>query len=505
MSVANKEDENLFKFYASMRGLNHSLLEALQAEIAKDPFFDLENVLTTALKNYSRHIKAVKAAQDANNSTASSTPIVAPSPPSGGFLFGGKSLPTSGTSTPALIPKAAAFIPLKSSSAFPAFIAPGSGAGAPSEGGTDPADDGKRVDKNKDTQSILAAPPPLFSPSAQPATTNAPTESPFGIPKESTEKAPESTTTTKVSPFKPAVFGGSAFGAATNAFKGAPAFGSFGASTTQNEKGGDKEPPKPEAPKSVFGTTSAFGSAATTPTFGSFGASSLPSSGSIGNPVGFSFGSSLGTAKKDDTSSSAQAEATPVPAATGPEIPAFGGATSSIDNKNKSVFGSSAFGASSKSVFGTNTGTSLFGSGGAFGSTSATKIGEGPATPTSPFGSASSFVGFGGGPSVFNPHPTSAPPAAEVSGGPQETESETPPTAFEFTSTDIEGAGEEDETSVYAARGKLLKLVDGKWAPLGLGHFKIKKHKETGKQRVLFRTEGNGHVVAVWEIHLTGL
>jgi nucleoporin NUP2 len=476
-----------------MRGLNNSLLEVLQAEITKNPFSDLENVLTTALKNYSRHIKSIKATQD---TTANPKPIAAPSPPAGGFLFGGKSLPTSGTSTPVLNPAAPTFMPLKPPSAFPTFIAPGSSTKTTPESKSDPADDNGSVDKSKDTRGA-AAPPSLFGSAVKPAaSTDTPMEgSTMGEPKESTEKTLESTSTSKVSPFKPSVFGGSAFGTSTSAFKGAPVFGTFGASTTQNDKVGEKESPKSEVPKSAFGTTGAFGSAAAPATFGGFGASSLPPSGSIGNPVGFSFGSSLGAAKKDDTTSTTQANGADT--GSSPGTSPFGGASSSLGSNTKPSFGSSAFGAPAKSVFGSSAGTSLFGSGGAFGSTGATKTGEGPPTPTSSFGSTSSFGAFGAGPSVFNLQATPAPLAAEASGESQETESETPITAFEFASTDIEGAGEEDETSVYTVRGKLLKLVDGKWTPLGLGHFKIKKHKQSGKQRVLFRTEGNGHVVAV--------
>lgn len=474
-----------------MRGLNHSLLEVLQAEIAKDPFSDLENTLTTALKNYSRHVKAIKAAQDETNTPAHPKPIIAPSPPVDGFLFGGKSLPTSGTSTPVLNTGAPVFTPLKPSSTFPAFIPPGSGTHTTPEIKSELANDAKSGG-SKDTQAAAVS-SPLFSSIAKPAATaDTPMEgSTMGEPKGSAEKAPESTSTTKVSPFKPSVFG-SAFGTTTSPFKGASAFGSFGASTTRDDKVGDKESPKSEAPKSAFGTTSAFGSAAAGPTFGGFGASSLPPSGSIGNPVGFSFGSSLGAAKKDDTLSNG---ADTVSAMTNPGISTFAGAASSLGSNPKPAFGSSSFGAPAKSAFGSSAGTSLFGSSGGFGS--ATKTGEGPSTPTSPFGSTSSFGAFGGGPSLFNSQATAAPSATAVSGESQETESETPITAFEFASTDIEGAGEEDETSVYTVRGKLLKLVDGKWAPLGLGHFKIKKHKDTGKKRVLFRTEGNGHVVAV--------
>lgn len=466
-----------------MRGLNQSLLEVLQAETAKDPFSDLETVLDVALKNYSRHIKTIKAAQVATIATSNPTPVAAPSPPAGGFLFGGKSLPTSGTSTPALNPEAPAFIQVKSPSVFPAFIPPGSGAKTTPEDKS-PADDGESTDKSKDTQPTAAALPSSFDSIAKSAAiTDTQMEgSSFG--KESTKEALESTSTVKVSPFKPSVFGSGVFGA-PSAFGGPPAL-SFGAFATDNDKGGEKESPKFGAPKSTF-STNAFGSAIST----SFG--DLPTSVTS---VGFSFGSSIVGAKKDDTSSTAQAERAPTgPATTGPAVSAFGGATSG--SNAKPVFGISAFGAPAKSVFGSSSGTSLFGGGGAFGPSSAAKLGEGSTTPTSPFGTASGFGGFGGGPSVFGAQSTPAPAAPEASGELQETEAEFPPATFEFASTDIEGAGEEDETPVYTVRGKLLKLVEGKWNPLGLGYFKIKKHKETGKHRVLFRTEGNGHVVAV--------
>jgi nucleoporin NUP2 len=93
--------------------------------------------------------------------------------------------------------------------------------------------------------------------------------------------------------------------------------------------------------------------------------------------------------------------------------------------------------------------------------------------------------------------PASSAPSENADG---ESQDSTDPAAFVLNSSvDIEGVGEENETTEFTARGRLqhLDVTGNKWASLGVGNFKIKKHKDTGKTRVLFRTEGGGNVIAV--------
>jgi nucleoporin NUP2 len=56
------------------------------------------------------------------------------------------------------------------------------------------------------------------------------------------------------------------------------------------------------------------------------------------------------------------------------------------------------------------------------------------------------------------------------------------------------GEGEEDEESEHEVRCKVWNLSDGKWNDLGIGMLRIKKHKTSGKNRILVRNEGNGKV-----------
>ncbi|KAG8745703.1 hypothetical protein FRC10_007183 [Ceratobasidium sp. 414] len=58
-----------------------------------------------------------------------------------------------------------------------------------------------------------------------------------------------------------------------------------------------------------------------------------------------------------------------------------------------------------------------------------------------------------------------------------------------------EGAGEENEDTMYSARARVLKFYKQSWVGVGIGNFKIKHDRETKKRRVLHRLEGNGRVV----------
>lgn len=62
---------------------------------------------------------------------------------------------------------------------------------------------------------------------------------------------------------------------------------------------------------------------------------------------------------------------------------------------------------------------------------------------------------------------------------------------------DTVGEGEEGEDTVAEQRGKLHKLEDGKYVVVGLGQFKLKSNKATGKRRLLMRADGSGSVILV--------
>ncbi|KAG2153714.1 uncharacterized protein EDB93DRAFT_1248622 [Suillus bovinus] len=64
---------------------------------------------------------------------------------------------------------------------------------------------------------------------------------------------------------------------------------------------------------------------------------------------------------------------------------------------------------------------------------------------------------------------------------------------------DGEGEGEEDEETTYAVKAKVFKLSKtsdkSEWKELGIGMFRLKKHKETGARRALMRNSATGRIV----------
>lgn len=60
-----------------------------------------------------------------------------------------------------------------------------------------------------------------------------------------------------------------------------------------------------------------------------------------------------------------------------------------------------------------------------------------------------------------------------------------------------QGAGEENEDTMYAARARVLRFHTQTWVGVGIGNFKIKYDRETKKWRILHRLEGTGRVVVV--------
>ncbi|PWN51880.1 hypothetical protein IE53DRAFT_31819 [Violaceomyces palustris] len=132
------------------------------------------------------------------------------------------------------------------------------------------------------------------------------------------------------------------------------------------------------------------------------------------------------------------------------------------------------------------------------------------AAPTFSFGAAT------GTPTPASPAPSSGFSTPSFSLGGSEAQSPAPATPSAAATTDGsepspeedaggsssgllsgKGEGEEDEEVLHEVRAKLWKF-DGEqktWKDLGIGMVKIKKHSETGKKRLLVRSEGNGKVV----------
>lgn len=60
-----------------------------------------------------------------------------------------------------------------------------------------------------------------------------------------------------------------------------------------------------------------------------------------------------------------------------------------------------------------------------------------------------------------------------------------------------EGAGEENEDTLYSVRARVLRFYKQAWVGVGIGMFKVKYDRETKKRRILHRLEGTGRVVLV--------
>lgn len=64
---------------------------------------------------------------------------------------------------------------------------------------------------------------------------------------------------------------------------------------------------------------------------------------------------------------------------------------------------------------------------------------------------------------------------------------------------DGEGEGEEDEVTTYTVKAKVYKLSKtsdkSEWKELGVGMFRLKKHKETGARRALMRNSATGRII----------
>ncbi|KAJ6594188.1 hypothetical protein B0H19DRAFT_1094357 [Mycena capillaripes] len=298
--------------------------------------------------------------------------------------------------------------------------------------------------------------------SSAPARSSAPSPSPFGAPP-----VPAPTLSAPAAPLKmpaaPAVFAGfgkptSSAAPKTNGLAEAPPLANpfaFPASTSTSTT----PKPSPFAP-----TTSPFGPSPSTSAFGSPPASSFFGSGASTN--------------------------------------AFGSAASP-----------SPFSSSSKPS------TSLFGSGGGFGS-------------PSPFGNKGSIgnpVGFSfASPKAEEKKGEDAPAKGDEdadgegdgganaeAGSSQETDKASTPgattdegstaSAMLFghdtpTGLDAEGEGEEDEETVKSERIKAYRMRkkeeggDGGWLDIGVGFLRLKKHKETSARRLLLRNSNSGKI-----------
>lgn len=201
------------------------------------------------------------------------------------------------------------------------------------------------------------------------------------------------------------------------------------------------------------------------------------------------------------------------------------------ETKPTSVFGSSSliFGSGSSPSFGSTAsvkpgGTSAPASGGRFAgftgfgtfpkptTTSAGFGFESSTTTASPFGlnlaKTSSTLTATASNSSANGEIAGTAAAIEPSNADAEVSSDAPQTTTaesfvldQHNKHDQEGAGEENEETVYSAKLKAYVMKDGEggksWVELGYGVMRIKKHKGTQARRVLLRSSSTGQILIV--------
>lgn len=209
----------------------------------------------------------------------------------------------------------------------------------------------------------------------------------------------------------------------------------------------------------------------------------------------FSFGSQTTETATGTLKPFSFGSTTTIPSETTPKPFSFGSGSS--DSAKPVSFGSSSTNTdSTKPSF-------------SFGSTS-----NNTATPSSSIGVLAPLptFSFGGAQPGFS---FTIPPAKGDQSGGEEAGDEIPPEeaeSFTLTRTNNEqlktGAGEENETCQHEERCKVFMMdtTNNGWIDLGVGIFKINRYNnETGKSRVLCRSEGNGKVILNTLVSVPGM
>ncbi|KAG2342478.1 hypothetical protein BDR05DRAFT_1060218 [Suillus weaverae] len=454
-------------YYKSIRGLNVSFLSAIQKAVDQDPFIDIagllesyKNLRTTVQTDLDGSSKAASQKASASGPPApekaapSATGFPVPKGFSGFGSFGSPSLPTSSTNgtDKSSAPKSAfPFSTSSSTNSTPTF-----GFGA------------------KTSEDTLATPSPF-------GTSEAP-KSAFSFGTKS-----DDTSSSSPSPFSFAASAAPAPSKGKDDSKSSSAFGSssgipnfFASSKAASSTFCDLKP------TSAFSTTtSLFGNSTDSKTPSFF----TPGSSDLFNKV----------SAKTDTGN----EETKTGSTTG----LFGSSSSFTPPTN--AFASAATDKPT-SAFGTfGGGSPPKGNGFTFGKAGGGSIGNpvgfgfGVAKPADGASASSSSspteFSFGAPPtkSVSPSMDTASRSGSQPAAGDEGTQDDAKllPTSHH----DGEGEGEEDEVTTYTVKAKVYKLSKtsdkSEWKELGVGMFRLKKHKETGARRALMRNSATGRII----------
>ncbi|KAG9316618.1 hypothetical protein JVU11DRAFT_2672 [Chiua virens] len=431
-------DAVALKYFKSLRGLNVSFLSTISAAVDKDPFFDVANLV----ESYKNLRTTIQSEFSGTSQSPANHSLVTTNSTS---LFGSKSPPE------------------KTSTFFmPKPPGPETSSKLPSTG-----------ENGTKTGGFTFPPfvPPSSSTSIAPspfAFTPKPSDIPSSITLPESPKSAFAFATAKTSAPMPSLPSTSGFSFAASS--------SIEDLTSKAVSGSSSQESKPFAfgkPTSLFGhydpaskPTSVFGS----PIFGS-GSTSESS-----KPLPFSLSPS-------DNKDSSEVTATP-----------FGALTTS-PTPSASIFGSSSdkpatFGSASAPI------------GGAF------AFGK-------PGGSIGNPVGFGFGVSstkpsevFFSPPPTDksteSTPQPDAEGNEEGGEDDSSK-ILPSHNHDDEGEGEEGEEITHAVRCKVFRLSKSQdkseWKDLGIGIFRLKKHKETHVRRALMRNSNTGRILVNFRMY----
>ncbi|KAJ2916741.1 hypothetical protein MD484_g3658, partial [Candolleomyces efflorescens] len=461
---SSEEDKPAVDYYSSLRGLNVSLLKALNKNIEEDPFFDVSPLLEL----YKTHRASVQKEFDSkknltSKATSNAAPVLAPPksftmpiPPSS--TTSGFKLPTPSSSSDSSAPLAGGFV-LKptTTSSTSLFTLPAS--------------------------SETSSSPSLFSlGGAKPSIT--PSAFGFGAPA-------KDVTSTSASPF---TFGAPAKEAtSSSSTSGGFTFG--------------------VAPKDTSSSTSSagfsFGGPAkdTNSTGFTFGAPAKDTSSTTASPFTF------GAPPKATPSPSLPFSLTPSSSASTPPKSVFGDAAKTEDKEKPAVatasnpFGMSTSTSSPFGTFGKPASSSASGSLGnpvGFGFGAAASGGGGDSKPGFSFGSSSG--GFSFAPPAQTTS-TSEKGKEELDEGAKKADASVENGGANAVAAvlganphDEEGEGEEEEETIHGIKSKAYRMKKAEekggvgWVEIGYGILRLKKHKETDARRMLLRNSTTGKI-----------
>ncbi|KAG1746296.1 hypothetical protein EDD22DRAFT_958381 [Suillus occidentalis] len=463
---ASDEDYNAeLNYYKSIRGLNVSFLSAIQKAVDQDPFIDIagllesyKNLRTTVQTDLDSSSKAViqktstSAPPEPEKAAPSATGFPVPKGFSGFGSFGSSSLPTNGTDKSSA-PK----------SAFPFSTSSSSTNSTPTSGfGAKTSEDTPATSSPFGT---LEASKSAFSLGTKTEDSSSSSPSPFSFALSAAPVPVKDKDDSKSS--------SSAFGSSS----GIPNF--FATSKVASSTFSDLKP------TSAFGTTtSLFGNNTDSKTPSFF----TPGSSDLFNKV---------SAKTDAGNEETKTGSTTGLFGSSSFTPPTNAFASAATDKPTSAFGTFGAGSPPKGngfTFGKAGGGSIGNPVGfVFG---VTKPADG--VSASPSSTPTEFS-FGAPPTKSVSPAMDAASRSESQTAASDEGTQDDARLLPTSNHDGEGEGEEDEETTHTVKAKVFKLLKTsdkpEWKELGIGMFRLKKHKETGARRALMRNSATGRII----------